>query len=333
LTREQENYIVIKINLQLYFLSVQSGGEMKNLRVPLLTISIFILYIIIAACNQIAATPVPTAAPTATIPPTATAPPTIEPGYFTRKLMANNVERSYLLHIPPGLNSNQPVPILFTFHGAQSVPAEIEVSTGFDDIADKASFLVVYPRSVGLSWNISCCGYAPAKDTDDPAFVRQILSDLETIANVDSKRIYATGFSTGALLVYQLACEMSEVFAGIAPVAGSMAYSPCQPQEPVSLIHLHGLEDDIIPYEGGGDFDTPPVEEVIAAWVKFDGCTGSPQTDKPNKIIKHTAYSSCKAGTAVELYAIDFSGHAWQNLTAWSGSQAIWDFFAAHPKP
>src|SRR5260221_10122021 len=105
---------------------------MKNLRITLVAIFIMALFISIVACNQIVATPVPTpiAVLTATTAPTVTAVPTIESGNFTRKLTANNAERSYLLHIPPGLNRSQPVPVLFAFHGAQSVSAEMEASMG-----------------------------------------------------------------------------------------------------------------------------------------------------------------------------------------------------------
>ena len=226
----------------------------------------------IASCNPVAPTTVPIKVPTATTAPIQTAAPTIEPVDSTRTLMSNGVERSYLLHITPGLNNGQSIPVLFVFHGSGSVPVEIEASTGFNDIADKTGFLVVYPRAIGQDWNVTCCGIVLAKNMDEEAFIRLILSDLKTIANVDSKRVYATGVSLGATLVYQLGCKMSDVFAGIAPVAGALADSPCQPQEPVSVVHLHGLADDIYPYEGGGAFNIPPIEEIIATWAKLDGC-------------------------------------------------------------
>jgi polyhydroxybutyrate depolymerase len=207
------------------------------------------------------------------------------------------------------------------------------ILTGFDDIADTAGFLVVYPEGIGASWNAgTCCGYAYETNVDEPAFIREILSDLGTIISVDTKRIYAAGFSNGGGLMYRLACEMSDTFAAVAPVAGALFYSLCQPQQPVSLIKVHGLADLVAPYTGGGEFEVPPVEEVIETWAQLNGCTGSPEVEK-EKVVTHTFYSSCNAGTAVELYTIEVGGHEWPSKYVWPTSQIIWDFFAAHPKP
>ena len=300
---------------------------MKSLKVSILTILLLALFIGIASCNQVPATVVATIAPTATTrpAPTATAFPTLEPGDSTHKLTVNNQERSYSLHVPVGMDNSQPASVVLVFHGAGEQPTEMQQATGF---------LVVYPEGLGLTWNAGiCCGYAVENKIDDTAFVRQIVSDLETITNVDPKRIYATGFSNGALLVYQLACQMSDVLAGIAPVAGLLVYSPCQPEQPVSVLHVHGGADTTAPYAGGGDLNLPPVEQGISTWVKVDDCDNSPKVETVQDIIKHTSYPSCQAGTAVELYLIDLGGHNWSTKYVMPASQIIWDFFAAHPKP
>jgi poly(3-hydroxybutyrate) depolymerase len=49
-------------------------------------------------------------------------------------------------------------------------------------------------------------------------------------------------------------------------------------------------------------------------------------------VYTHTAYSSCKNGAAVELYAVKGVGHSWPTKYIVPASQLIWDFFAAHPK-
>jgi polyhydroxybutyrate depolymerase len=307
---------------------------MKNFAKSLLTIVAGILLVSTVSCAEAVAAPTPTFAPTVTAAPTATSAPTIEPSDVERQVIVNDIERSYLLHIPTGLNSLDPIPVVFAFHGSGQEPATMQLLTGFDEIADKAGFLVVYPEGLGLTWNAgTCCGYASTENVDEPAFILQILADLGTIVNVDNKRVYAAGFSNGGALMYRLACEMSDTFAAVAPVAGAAGWSPCQPQQSVALIIVHGLADTTVPYTGGGEFEVQPVEEVINTWAQFNGCAGSPQTEKPQNLIIHIAYTSCEAGTAVELYAIESGGHAWPSKYVWPGSDVIWDFFAAHPKP
>lgn len=281
--------------------------------------------------------PAPTVAPTATpIPPTAIPAPTLQPGDSERNVKVNDLERSYLLHIPPGLDSANPVPVVFAFHDIGGVPITMQLLTGFDDIANQAGFIVVYPEGFGESWNAGqCCGDAAAKNMDEPAFIREMLSDLGTIVAIDTKRIYAAGFANGAGFVYRLACEMSDTFAAVAPVTGALWSEPCQPEQPISIIHVHGRNDSKILYDGGGFIeDSPPIEQVIATWVQLNDCTSPAQVEKLlNDSLTHTAYSSCNSDTAVELYTLEIGGHAWPSKYVWDASQIIWDFFAAHPKP
>jgi polyhydroxybutyrate depolymerase len=311
------------------------------LRIWLYTFIAATLLVGVVACGQTVATP--TAVPTAIPSSTATiAAATLQPGDLERTLTVNGVERTYLLHIPPGLDSTKPVPVVFAFHG-YDIEIYFEISdlqnmTGFNDIADQSGFLLVYPKGISGVWNAgTCCGSAAENNVDEVSFVRQILSDLGTIASVDAKRIYATGFSMGGMLSYRLACEMSDTFAAIAPVVGALVYDPCQPAQPVSVMQVHGMSDTAIPYAGGvglfmsGNNVFPPVEQEIATWVQLDGCTGSAQVETQG-ITTHTVYASCQAGTAVELYTLDALGNNWPSQYVLPVSQMIWDFFAAHPK-
>lgn len=306
---------------------------------PFISMS-FILLAVQAACSPQPAAPTPTAtieptetpAPTATPTETPSPGPTHQPNNLERRIMVGDEERSYLLHIPPGVDSARGAPLVFVFHGAGGEPAEIQYVTGFTDISDRSGFFLVYPHGLGLTWNAGiCCGYAIENNLDEKAYIEQILTDLETIIRVDPNRIYAAGFSNGAGMAYRLACEMADTFAAVAPVAGTQMVDSCEPSEPVSLMHIHGLEDTVAPYAGGGEFGFRAVEETIDSWVQLNGCSGSPQVET-EEIVTHTRYSSCSAGTAVELHAITAGGHSWPSKYVWDASQFIWDFFAGHPK-
>ena len=284
-----------------------------------------------------AATPVPTATstPTSTLTLTPSPAPTIQPGDSKRMLTVDNLDRYYWLHIPPGLDSLQPVPVVFVFHGLYMSGQGMDSVTGFNDISDTNGFLVVYPNSLGM-WNFgNCCGgIYTDNQTDDIAFVRQILIDLGTFASINPSRIYSTGISAGAIFTYRLACEMSDTFAAIAPVAGALLDFTCQPQQPVSVLHEHGLMDTVIEYAGGFGFTGstfPSVEQSVATWAQLDGCNSVPNVKKQG-VVTHTVYSSCRAGTAVELYRIDAQGHSWPSQYVMPLAKIIWDFFAAHPK-
>jgi polyhydroxybutyrate depolymerase len=302
---------------------------MNGSRSSLYTLIAAALILSAAACGR----PAPTATPAATL----------QPGSGRRALTVDGLDRNYVLHVPAGLDASQPVPLVFVFHGFQESGNSIRMQSAMDQVADANGFLVAYPNGTGpsnaLSWNAGgCCGYALENNVDDEAFVRAMIADVGTVATVDPKRVYAAGFSNGALLTFRLACEMSDVFAAVAPVAGVLVTDPCQPKEPVSIIQVHGMSDTAVPYGGGQNPQAavrfPPVEESLATWVQLDGCSGAPQVEQDG-IITHTTYGSCLPGISVELYTLDGVGHSWpsQYITTPSLSDVIWAFFDAQPKP
>jgi polyhydroxybutyrate depolymerase len=304
----------------------------------------FCFSLILSGCGSAPVAPTATMEPTATEtarPPTATvSAPTTAPlasSLSERTVIVGALERTYYLYVPKNFNSAKPVPVVFSFHGYTGEGSQQVVTTGFNKLADANGFLAVYPNGTGpsaeLSWNAGgCCGYAQANNIDESAFVLEILRDLGTGATIDSKRIYASGLSNGGFLSYRLACDLSGTFAAVAPVAGNLLYAACRPQQPVSVIHIHGSADEVVPFAGGGANPTwPPVQDGITAWAGFDGCDPNPQTEQ-NGIATHTVYSSCRDGSAVELYLLEGIGHRWPAELIWPTSQTIWDFFAAHPK-
>lgn len=287
----------------------------------------------------------------------ATPPPaTLSPGDTTRALTHDGRERSYLVHVPPGYDPAQPTPVVLVFHGGGGHAENVRMMTGFDAIADAEGFIVVYPNGTGrlpdrlLTWNGGrCCAYALEQNVDDVGFVRALLADLETLANVDARRIYATGMSNGAIMSYRLACELADVIAAIGPVAATQNLDACAPSRPVPVLHIHGDADRHAPYNGGVGAESlvgipfAPVETTIAFWVQYNGCKATPQITQSGSI-RHTVYSGCQHNAAVELYTVVGGGHAWPGgEPGWRGgdaptselnaSQVLWDFFAAHPQP
>jgi polyhydroxybutyrate depolymerase len=304
--------------------------------------SIEILILSVLACAR----STPTPAPTSTLPS----------GNLTRALNFAGKERSYILHIPPNLDASQSLPLVFVFHGGGGNAENAMRTSGFSSLADKDGFLVVYPNGSGrfdeklLTWNGGdCCGYAQETNADDVGFVKAILEVVNSIAPVDATRIYATGMSNGGIMSYRLACELSDVFAAIGPVAGTLNYGECDPSEPVSVIHFHGTDDQHLPYEGGvGEkslvgVDFVSVADSVEFWAGRDGCNPEPVSEE-NGDIRHESYTGCAKNTAVELYTIIGGEHAWPGSEGpgWVGgdrptsepdaTQVMWEFFEAHPK-
>jgi polyhydroxybutyrate depolymerase len=285
------------------------------------------------------------------------APPRRQGRDVNRVLGAGGLQRDYTLHVPPGYDGRRPTPLLVVLHGGGGNGQSMARMTGFSALADRKGFLVVYPDGTGLfrgrllTWNTcDCCGWALDHHVDDVSFIRRLLDTLERDWRIDVRRVFATGISNGGMMAYRLGCELSDRFAAIAPVAGAMDCPSCSPSEPVSVIVFHGTGDERVPYEGGipkrqADRHRrvdQPVSHAVSFWVRHDGCSATADRKEEGHIVRET-YSFCRSGAAVELVTILGGGHAWpggQKWAAWapepthetSATEAMWEFFAAHPK-
>ncbi len=273
-----------------------------------------------------------------------------------RTLTHDGQERDYYIHIPKSVDLTRPIPLVMVFHGGGGKAENAIRTTDFNDLADEEGFIVVYPNGTGprdvevFTWNSgNCCANAMLENADDVGIARAILKDAQTIASIDLKRVYATGMSNGAMMSYRLACEAADVFAAIAPVAGTLNYSPCAPSEPVAVIHFHGTDDQHVLYNGGvgpesiAGVDFASVASSIGFWVALNGCAPQPATSQIADV-RREVWGGCESGQPVELYTIVGGQHAWPGSEGpgWIGgdepsqtvsaTQLIWEFFKANPK-
>lgn len=281
-------------------------------------------------------------------------------GGHTRTLTMGDLKRNYLVHIPPKYNSKKPTPVILAFHGGGANADNMVVFSGLNKKSDEAGFIVVYPSGTGrlekiLTFNGgNCCGYGMTNKIDDVEFTRKILDDLARSANIDPKRVFATGMSNGGIMSYLLASELSDRIAAIAPVGGPMGMETCKPKRPVSVIHFHGTDDEHAPFKGGkgkglSGTEFYSVDHSIQAWVKANGCeklpvvTKLPDTAKDGTRITRKAYGSGKDGAEVVLIEIEGGGHTWpgqeprlkalgKSTKNISANDLMWEFFEKHPK-
>ena len=260
-------------------------------------------------------------------------------------LTHGGVERSYRLHLPDGYDRSA-TPLVLNFHGFTSSPDAQATYSIMNATADREGFAVAYPQGTGspASWNAgACCGSALENDVDDVGFVSAMIDDIGAKLCLDESRVYSTGLSNGGFLSYRLACELADRIAAIAPVAGVDGMASCEPSRAVPVLHFHGTQDTLVPYEGSDSYGFPSVEETMTSWAERNGCTGERQVTYEQGDARCEAWSACNEGSAVELCVIDGGGHTWpgglvpavvgKTSQDVSASDRMWEFFAAHPLP
>lgn len=278
-------------------------------------------------------------------------------GDTEKSIVAGGITRTYIVHLPTGYTNEQPYPLVFVLHGGMGNANRAIRISQMNPTADSEGFIVVYPNGTGkrkdkfLHWNDgSQRSGQQANTVDDTAFFRQLITQLKQDYTIDSKRIYVTGISNGAMMAHRLGCELSDQFAAIAPVAGALNYDKSSPAEPLSVIIFHGTEDQFVPYEGGvgkaakGTRTDASVAYAVNFWVTHNGCNPIPARTESGTVIMEQ-YSGGKAHTDVVLYTVKGGGHAWpggghitlknnnaSSVQEISATSLIWKFFKNHPK-
>lgn len=248
--------------------------------------------------------------------------------------------RTFLVHQPVGYTASKRYPLVLAFHGGSPLGYQsIQYQSRLTEKSDSAGFILVYPEGVraagNRTWNAGgCCAPATALNIDDVGFTSALLDTLFGSYAVDTTRVYATGFSNGALLCYRLANELSSRFAAIAPVAGDLVIYPWSPQRAVPIIAFHSYADQNVKYFGGvtvGATGTyfPPQDSVFALIAANYMCTTIKDTivHMANSY-DHFVYRGCRCGTEVQQYISVDGEHSWPGGLA-SGSTTVSNMFSA----
>ena len=278
----------------------------------------------------------------------------------SRSIQVDGRERSYLLHVPPGYQPDEPIPVILVLHGAGTNAAIMMAMCGMNEKADSAGFIAVYPNGtgVGIFQTFNAGGHREpeaAEQPDDVRYIAELLDDLALAFNIDFRRVYATGMSNGGMMCYRLASELSDRIAAIAPVSGTMAIREPSPGRPVSIMHFHGTDDRIVPPDGPSEeaptaIEFLSVEDTLRQWVRLNGCRNIPTVQELDNsfedgtTVTQLSYSGCRAESEIVYVKIDGGGHTWpgrQPLVSFLGrstknvsaNDMMWSFFERHRLP
>ncbi|MDF8262806.1 alpha/beta hydrolase family esterase [Luteipulveratus flavus] len=178
------------------------------------------------------------------------------PGRLERhRTVLDGRERTWTTYVPDGLRG--PAPLLLVLHGSGDDGAAVRRQTGyaFDRLADRHGFVVAYPDGYRGNWNEPRIGGRFAAKELGLSDV-DLLRDVATSSDeVDPRRVYATGFSSGGQMALRLALEAPDLVAAIAPVAANVPttanLAATDLGMPVPALFVTGTADPMNPYGGG----------------------------------------------------------------------------------
>jgi polyhydroxybutyrate depolymerase len=242
-------------------------------------------------------------------------------------------------------------PAVIVLHGGMGSAEVMQANSGFDSVARKNGFMVVYAEGISFggerhAWNTGYLLRRMVQDADDIAYFDQLIETLIRVHGADSSRIYMTGGSNGGMMTFVYAVARAERLAAIAPVVSSMFTFDKKPSVPLPILIINGAKDEEVPLKGGMSENVivrrgqqapfKPLDEVVAFWVNANKSKSEAEVKKSGTVMT-TIYSATADGATTEFVVDSEGGHGWPGsrarregnapIRSFSGAERVWDFF------
>ena len=185
-------------------------------------------------------------------------------------------DRTYRIRMPEGHDGNTKVGAIVYAHGYRGTSEGVMRNASLGDLASELGVALIAAKTLGDDWSIPGVPSDNKNETiDELVYFDRVIEDAATRFPIDRKRLMATGFSAGGMMVWNLICHRSEAFAAFVPIAGTF-WAP-EPETctspPTSVIHIHGDTDPVVPLEGRPIADTAQgnVFHVLEMYRRYGG--------------------------------------------------------------
>ena len=253
-------------------------------------------------------------------------------------------ERSAQL-LAPADRGDEPIPLILSLHGYQGDADSHDWYFGLSARIAEYNFALITPQGTTDQrgypfWNATsyCCDLY-GSGVDDAAWLTGLVDEAR--AALDISGVYIVGYSNGGFMAYRLACDGLDGLVAIASLAGSSHGDPahCENASPISVLQIHGNQDQDIPYDGyqnpdGLEWSLPGATEVTARWAERADCNLEAIQDRPNLDLEATIpgpetkvqqiRQGCADGIAIELWTIEAADHYPHFQQTWPDHLLTW---------
>jgi polyhydroxybutyrate depolymerase len=216
--------------------------------------------------------------------------------------------RPFALYTPPALEG-QSGPLVLVLHGGLSSAEQVQTVLPLYDEAARSGFRLAYldgtlqgrERANRRTWNAGdCCSEARDQNVNDLGYLAEVITTLTAQGLTTPRQVWLVGHSNGAMMSYRFACTRPNLVGGVVALAGVLVIPSCPDSRGVRILHVHGLEDPIVPIQGGGG--------------------GERLAGAPFRSVQQTTDALRAGGASVDTFLVPGANHAIQSLD--SGMQA-----------
>jgi poly(hydroxyalkanoate) depolymerase family esterase len=237
-------------------------------------------------------------------------------------------------YVPTDVPDN--APLVVVLHGCTQTAASYARETGFNDLADKHKFYVVYAEQSRKNNPLACFNWFDpedgTRDRGEAASIAQMVQKMKNDYSIDARKVYVTGVSAGGCMTANMAAAYPDLFAGAAVMAGIPYGCASSTLEGMTCMFLAkdqspqrwgNLVRDASPREaqesypivsifhGSADDKVPPkyATELMEQWTTVHLADMEPDLEEHFRGHPHRVYQDDNGKPVVEIYILEGMGH------------------------
>jgi polyhydroxybutyrate depolymerase len=215
-------------------------------------------------------------------------------------------DRIYRVRMPAGHDGVTPIGAIVFAHGYRGNVRGAVQGKGFIGLGKRLGVAIIATKSAGADWALpGAPSHSSKRGIDELAYYDRVIADAARRFPIDTSRMMATGFSAGGMMVWNLICDRSRLFAGFAPISGTF-WAPVPPTcstPATNVVHIHGTNDPTVPLLGRriADSRQGQVPKATAMYARHGGFS-APSTLRAGEL-------SCEKRTNAGKNIFNFCTH------------------------
>ncbi|MFA0961240.1 PHB depolymerase family esterase [Roseivirga sp. BDSF3-8] len=258
------------------------------------------------------------------------------PLYSVSSFGYNPGNLSMYLYVPANMPANAPVVV--AMHGCSQTASSYANNTGWNELADRFKFYVIYPQQSSYNNGARCFNwfnyYDYTRGYGENRSIRSMVDYVKSNYSVNAGRVFATGFSAGGGMTTTMLATYPEVFSAGAVLAGvpyhaaANAYASGYAMNPGYNLSPGGWGDlvrgasnysgpwpEVAVFHGTSDYTVNDnnLREIMEQWTNVHGtdryADATDYSFAGNSSVTRRDYRNSRGSSVVVTYSIAGMGH------------------------
>ncbi|MEO8760250.1 MAG: PHB depolymerase family esterase [Bacteroidia bacterium] len=240
-------------------------------------------------------------------------------------------------YVPTGISGS--APLVVVMHGCTQTATMVAVQSGWNTLADRHKFFVVYPEQNSANNSSSCFNWFltgdQSRNQGEAGSIKQMVDYMKVHYNIDTTQIFATGLSAGACMTTVMLACYPDVFKAGAVMAGAPYKAASNSTQALNIVYgtdtntpiawgdsvrnefsYAGAYPKVAVFQGSADpvVNVANENEIMKQWTNVHGADQTADATvtsfNGNPYVTKNTYNDNSGNEVVETYTLSGMGHA-----------------------